>query len=170
MKKLMMVAGLLFAQGAMAVTSYSDFNSWISIDSLGLFSGGQSYVAQTPDSVLLANSGSAGFEYLRNVSSSYSSPSYSDIYVPGLGWGYGLESYFHSDFAYQGNNLVVGGVYSLDGYTFNAVSQTEMIEINTDSYGGFWAPEIDANLAGLSIGLLSGILFLSAERRRATKI
>ena len=167
MKKLMMVAGLLFAQGAMAVTSYSDFNSWISIDSLGLFSGGQSYVAQTPDSVLLANSGSAGFEYLRNVSSSYSSPSYSDIYVPGLGWGYGLESYFHSDFAYQGNNLVVGGVYSLDGYTFNAVSQTEMIGL----YSYRWyAPEIDANLAGLSIGLLSGILFLSAERRRATKI
>ncbi len=46
--------------------------------------------------------------------------------------------------------------------TFTATSANEKIRLE--------APEIDANLAGLSIGLLSGILFLSAERRRATKI
>ncbi len=62
----------------------------------------------------------------------------------------------------------------VDGKTFNAVSSTEVIGIIADYYYQVSeytdAPEIDANLAGLSIGLLSGILFLLAERRRATKI
>jgi len=45
--------------------------------------------------------------------------------------------------------------------TFTATSANEKIQLKE-------APEIDANLAGLSIGLLSGILFLLAERRRTT--
>jgi len=183
-----MVAGLLFAQGAMADTTFSDFTSYYypgpyynSPTYVGRFYGGESYVLQTPDSVFLANSASTGFEYLPSLSSKDSSYSswdnyganhfgsgvYSSSYAVNL---FGSEVDSSSYAVYQGNNLVVGGVYSLDGKTFNAVSSTETIGIIAESYYGWEAPEIDTNLAGLSIGLLSGLLFLSAERRRAAKI
>ncbi len=78
----------------MDLASYSDFTSDYSRDSF-------SFVAQTPDSILLTNSDSARFEYLPFNSSNF------ELYSPYRGDDW-------SDAVYLGNNLVAGGVYSLD--------------------------------------------------------
>jgi len=71
------------------------------------------------------------------------------------------DTYYSSDWGYFVASSSGNAVFSTQVGAFSVIEAPDSV---------IEAPEIDANLAGLSIGLLSGILFLFTERRRATKI